>query len=296
MALPGDAVSRAFLDACHLELRALKPGNIGVHGESRGMTVADFERSAEAAAPVMGMPGISVGRRILRAIEATREVVNHNTNLGIALLAAPLAQAALDEGDGDLRARVMRTLDTLSVDDASDAYAAIRLAEPGGLDTVPEQDVRREPTVTLREAMRMADPRDRVALQYVSGFADIFDMGLPFLADAEDQGDTPEWATTALYMHFLAHYPDALIARKYGSEIAGDVHEMAQELDAEITRSLQSDDAQKHLLEFDAWLKARAYNPGATADLVVATLFAARLIHAERPIDHDDFGLNYPKS
>src|SRR5690349_23718513 len=62
------------------------------------MSVADFEKSAEAAAPVIGQATLSVGARIRLAVEATRGAVGHNTNLGIILLAAPLAQAGLTRG------------------------------------------------------------------------------------------------------------------------------------------------------------------------------------------------------
>jgi len=44
-------------------------------------------------AAVIAVPGASVGRRILRAIQSTRAMVAFNTNLGIVLLCAPLAHA-----------------------------------------------------------------------------------------------------------------------------------------------------------------------------------------------------------
>ena len=47
--------------------------------------------------------------------------------------------------------------------DASDVYAAIRLAAPGGLGSAPEEDVANEPTRPLVEVMRLAAHRDAVA-------------------------------------------------------------------------------------------------------------------------------------
>ncbi len=84
----------AFGAACRAELQALKPGNVHVHAPGHGMTVEDFERSAEAAAPWVAAPGLGVGERVLRAVESTRAACGQNTNLGILLLAAPLAAAA----------------------------------------------------------------------------------------------------------------------------------------------------------------------------------------------------------
>ena len=96
------AVGEAFHDSCLAELDALKPGNVHRFADDTRMSVADFERSAAAAAPVMGRAGLPVGKRILGAVEATRNAVGQNTNLGIILLAAPLASAALDQIETNL--------------------------------------------------------------------------------------------------------------------------------------------------------------------------------------------------
>ena len=61
-----------------------------------------------------------------------------------------------------------------TVEDAREVYAAIRLANPGGLNDAAEQDVRDEPTVTLHEAMALAKDRDSVARQYADNFSDVF--------------------------------------------------------------------------------------------------------------------------
>ena len=55
--------------------------------------------------------------------------------------------------------------------DARLAYAAIREAHPGGLGTAGDQDLAGEPSVTLLEAMRLAQGRDLVAREYATGFA-----------------------------------------------------------------------------------------------------------------------------
>ncbi len=131
--LKPEAIARSFLDACLAELDALKPGNVHRFGDGHGMTTADFVASAEAAAPVMGRQDLAVGERIRLAVEATQRAVAQNTNLGIILLAAPLANAALDPRRGNLEKRLHRVLAALSVDDARNAYQAIRAAKPGGL-------------------------------------------------------------------------------------------------------------------------------------------------------------------
>ena len=87
-------IATAFVAACRDEIEAPKPGNVHVFAEGHGMTVRDFLRSAEAAAPALCKPSTPVGARILTAVEATFAAVGMNTNLGIILLCAPLAAAA----------------------------------------------------------------------------------------------------------------------------------------------------------------------------------------------------------
>ncbi len=55
--------------------------------------VEQFISSAEASAQHIADPSPGLGQRILKAISATHQAVGCNTNLGIVLLCAPLAQA-----------------------------------------------------------------------------------------------------------------------------------------------------------------------------------------------------------
>jgi triphosphoribosyl-dephospho-CoA synthase len=272
-----NATEQAFHDACLAELEALKPGNVHRFSDGHRMSVADFEKSARAAAPAMGRTGLSVGKRILRAVEATKKAVGQNTNLGIVLLAAPLASAALDPESGDLRARVADVLDALTVEDARDAYRAIRLAAPGGLGEVPSHDITTAPRITLLEAMRAAEARDRIAWNYANNFTDIFGLGLPWLRQARERWGLSPSAVTRVYLGFVAHVPDTLIERKFGADIAASVLEEARPLEAGLLECSLTHDTAAPLIAFDAALKERGLNPGTSADLTVATLFAATL-------------------
>jgi triphosphoribosyl-dephospho-CoA synthase len=278
-----EAIARSFLDACLAELDALKPGNVHRLGDGHRMTVADFVASAEAAAPLIGRKSLSVGKRIRLAVEATRAAVKQNTNLGIVLLAAPLAGAALDRRSGDFQSRLRRVLQELSVDDAREAYRAIRETNPGGLGEAPAHDVRSEPEVTLFEAMRAAEARDRIAWNYTHDFADIFTLGLKWLAHARERWSDPAWATTRVYLGFLAHVPDTLIERKFGERIAARVREEARPIESSLTETSSPEAMTAPLAAFDRALKERGLNPGTSADLTVATLFAAVLMANDAP-------------
>jgi triphosphoribosyl-dephospho-CoA synthase len=277
--LTAEQVARAFRDACLAELDALKPGNVHRFGvDDVGMSVADFETSARVAAPALAAPGLFVGARIRRSVEATIDAVGHNTNLGIVLLSAPLASAALEPTGGDLRERLAKILAGLSVADAREAYAAIRYAKPGGLGEARAHDVGGEPDVTLLEAMEAAEGRDRIAWNYTHDFTDIFDLGLARFEQAMAESDSLPPAATSVYLGFLASIPDTLIARKFGITQALEVQQEAKVLVARLGNLADDEQArERDLMAFDRSLKARGLNPGTSADLTVATLFAASL-------------------
>lgn len=261
-----------FLAACRAELAALKPGNVHVHAGGHGMEMAQFEAAAAVAAPLIAASDMKVGERIRRAVEASLAAAGCNTNLGILLLCAPLAAAAERTSPPSLRERLRDVLNDLDEQDAADVFAAIRMANPGGLASAPEQDVAAPPTTGLLEAMGLAADRDRVARAYVTDYAEIFDFGLPVLANTRAQTSDPELAVTTLHMAFLAYFPDSHIARKHGPAVAKEVCAEAREL-APLWQPVAQCNTLPRLLDFDADLKRRNLNPGTTADIVVATLF-----------------------
>jgi triphosphoribosyl-dephospho-CoA synthase len=184
----GEAISAAAQLACLLEVSAPKPGNVSPERHFHDTRYEDFLASAVAIGPALAEAGSRpLGATIRSAVEATARWTRSNTNLGIVLLLAPLARAAARPG-GDLRSRVAAVLDETTVADAVEAYAAIRLARPGGLGKAGAEDVAVAPTVTLRDAMALAADRDAVAREYVTGFAVTFDVGVPALAAARRRG------------------------------------------------------------------------------------------------------------
>jgi triphosphoribosyl-dephospho-CoA synthase len=272
-------IAELFLGACRAELAALKPGNVHVHAGGHGMEVTQFEASAEAAAPWIAAPGVKVGTRILRAVEASVAVAGCYTNLGILLLCTPLAAAAELPRNESLRERLREVLNSLDDEDAAAVFAAIRAANPGGLGSVPEQDVAAPPTVPLLEAMGIAAKRDRIAAAYLTDYVEIFEFGLGVLANARRHTDDETLAVTTLHMAFLAYFPDSHILRKHGAAAAEVVREQALEL-APLWQPVARRNTLAKLLDFDAELKRHNVNPGTSADLVVATLFTASLCDA----------------
>ncbi|WP_020475786.1 RimK family alpha-L-glutamate ligase [Zavarzinella formosa] len=255
--------------ACMWEVLAQKAGNVHPGARFRDMTHLDFLMSGMAIAPVLGNAvGKPLGETILEAIRATRRVVRCNTNLGIALLLAPLA--AVPETD-DLRAGLIRVLEATTVQDSVNVYEAIRLAVPGGLGEAPDQDVRKQPTLPFREVMAMAANYDQIAAEYANGFLTIFQLGVPMLLEGLQIHGRLERAIQYLQLRWLATHEDTLISRKRGPVIARETSRQARDVLA------NGGPGSPAYAEFDHWLRAdgNARNPGTTADLITACLYVA---------------------
>ncbi len=258
--------------ACLLEATVPKPGNVHPGASFSDLCYDDFVRAGEVCAPILGRANeCGVGETVLDCVRATRSVLTTNPNLGIILLLAPLAAVPrhlrLAEG-------LPTVLDRLTVDDSRLVFEAIRLAAPGGLGDAPEQDVRSQPTEPLPAIMRLAADRDAIALQYATGFSLVLNEGLPLLVEGDAFVRHPETAVIRLHLELMARSPDSLIARKCGPAVAAESSERAARVLA--SGWPESDTGRAELNRLDAWLRGdgNRRNPGTTADLVAAVLFA----------------------
>lgn len=263
-------ISRAVYLACIYEATARKPGNVHPGASFDDLRWEDFLLSAAAISPILPrFAPDGVGRMVLEAVRATREVVSSNTNLGIVLLLAPLVRADV------LSIPLPEVLRTLTVEDASLVYRAIRELTPGGMGKVEEQDIADEPTITLLEAMRLAKDRDTIAKWYCTDYADLAGFCLMWLERLlVEEKLRAESAIVQLQLIVLTQISDSLIERKQGREAANEVRERAGPLwlDGLTTRKNRA-----KVAEFDAWLRSygKSRNPGTTADMITATLYVA---------------------
>lgn len=286
MSLRWSRCSDGFLAqlGCIWEATARKVGNVHRYADFQDTTYLDFVLSGTAIPfAIDRVHQMGVGLTIWGAVSDTRDVVSRNTNLGILLLLVPLVEAArgeLAEGNMELvavdcRTELPQVLAELTVRDTEHVYAAIRLANPGGLGDSPEQDVKDQPTVTLLEAMKLAADRDLVARQYANGFADVFDFGVPAFLAGFERFSCVEAAIVDSQLRWLADYPDSLIARKNGPAVAADVQRRAA--DALRLGGITTSDGRRAGVELDKYLRSdgNKLNPGTTADLITASLFVA---------------------
>jgi triphosphoribosyl-dephospho-CoA synthase len=274
-AAPDDIAAAAQL-ACLLEAHAPKPGNVSPDRDFTDVGYGDFVASAAAiGAPFARVAGTPLGALVREGVEATARWAPSNTNLGILLLLAPLAKAAL--GPNDLRSNLTGVLDATTVDDAREVYAAIRLANPGGLGRAANQDVARDPTLPLREVMRLAADRDGIAREYDTVFSATFDTGVPALRQARADGLGWDDAIVETFLTLLAAAPDTHIARRAGLDRAASVSRLAVTVLAD--GGVRSDAGRLSVARFDRSLRddRHSANPGTTADLTAAAILVLLL-------------------
>lgn len=257
--------------ACLMEATAPKPGNVYPGKAFDDLCFDDFVQAARAISnPLAALPGIGLGQRILHAVKETRAATGTNVNLGIVLLLAPLAAVPTDV---PLELGIHAVLASTTIDDAELVYEAIRLAQPGGLGQVDSQDVAARPTISLKAAMALAADRDRIAEQYVTDYQLVFAARRELCAQLVRSSS---WQHAIVYLHLwiLSLWPDTLIARKCGVTIADEASTRARSLIARAADMTEVDSTE--LQNFDTWLRADGHrrNPGTTADLIAATLYA----------------------
>ena len=257
--------------ACLLEVSTPKPGNVHRAADFEDLSLNDFLVSAVSIGPSLeSAERRGVGRTVLEAIQATRQHVGRNTNLGTVLLLAPLA--AVPRGIS-LAAGVGRVLGTLDAEDARLVYEAIRLAQPGGTGRADEMDLHDPPPSNLLSAMRAASERDLVARQYADEYAVIFQQATPWLLEGCEAGWSLTEAIIRTHVRLLHEHPDSLIARKCGTQVARQAALRAgSALDAGLPGDPNYDAA---LADLDFWMRSdgNRRNPGTTADLIAASLF-----------------------
>jgi len=271
--------------ACLLEVSAPKPGNVNRQYDFGDTHFEDFLLSAVAIRPALQAANRSgVAQIIWRAIRDTHRLITSNTNLGIVLLLAPLTKACYLSQKADLiavREELAHILAGLTVEDARKAYAAIRLAQAGGLGHSAQADVAEEPVITLLQAMALAQEHDAIAREYVTRFAITFETGVPAIESGWEVSKNLPLAIVHGYLTILAAVPDTLIARKRGLDTALEVSKQA----ANVLKSggVFSGAGSRALRELDQQLRMDEHNlnPGTTADLTTASLFLFLYLHSD---------------
>jgi triphosphoribosyl-dephospho-CoA synthase len=274
-----DHIAACVRLACELEVLSPKPGNVFPGREFSNASVSDFLKSADVIAPILAKASSqTLGETILLCVNATQVGVGHNTNLGIILLLAPLASVpqTMSLADG-----IDVILEATTIQDARLMYQAIREASPNGLGEVPDQDLGAEPDRTLTDCMRLAAGHDQIAAQYANGFRGVLGSGNQWLQDSDAMAESVRLRIAWLAIRMMSEWGDTLISRKCGRPMSSIVRERASAVLSSSWPQGAIRNGQDPLLEtefadFDAFLRSDGHqrNPGTTADMVAAVLFA----------------------
>lgn len=274
-----DKVSLAAQLACLLEVSANKPGNVTPFADFADTRYTDFLASSVILGRALRKAAtVATGSLVLDAVRETKRLIGRNTNLGIALLFAPLAKAALRKGRRPLRSRLRSVLTSLTPYDGQRVYEAIRLAQPGGLGDANQFDVRAtRGRVPLLGAMCLAMDRDSIAREYATDFEITFTLGAPILERSLQESNDLGSSVIQTYLTLLSRVPDSLIARKCGAREAGRISREAGKILA--IGGAFSEQGKRRLARWDPTLRQRGnrLNPGTTADLTASALFVVML-------------------
>ena len=261
--------------ACLLEVSAPKPGNVHRGADFEDMTFVDFAISAVAIAPAHGAtPCVAEwAGRCCDAIasharsgryqhESGNRVAAGSAGRRAARRAAPTRCPA---GPGLARRRATARI----------VYDAIRQAQPGGLGQVEAMDVAAAAPADLLAAMQAASDRDLVARQYVTGLprtgrSAALAAGRPWTGLVAGRYDRAHAIAVA---ESIRRQPDRAQVRP-GRLAAG---RGAGQPGCSRRACRATADYDQALADLDFWLRSDHHrrNPGTTADLIAAGLFAA---------------------
>ena len=277
-----------------LEVISPKPGNVNPMHEFHDTRFEDFIIGAIAIAPTIRNSAINgyyagVGRIRLSDIGigknirlAVKDVMNShsggNTHLGIAMLLVPMASSAgiaIAEGKltrDKLRDGIMKVIAHTTVDDSLEFYRAIEISGTKALGKL------NKPRVPFYRLMEISAKKDRNAEELSNGMQIILNLGLSKIEEFLNKTGSLRDSITMTYLEILSRYPDTFIARKMGIETARMISKRAK-LILE-SGGILNENGIKEIEEFDSELRkyGNKLNPGTTADMVTASLFAYLLL------------------
>lgn len=292
------------------EVVAAKPGNVNRSCDFEDLHLVDFLSAGITVGQTLAehqRHPQGLGKLVLEMVRNSKSVCQSNANLGIALLFGPLGNAAIHllqtqsavASPDHLQQACQEVISNAEVADTRLIYQAINLAQPGGMGKVSESDLADAGSLSVFDTpeavMKRAAERDLIALEYATGFSTTFQQTLPQLLQFQAMGYPLQWSIIGTTIFLLGQAPDSLIHRKLGSEAAKSVQNQAlqvgngwwgrslpdwNEFRENFWQSISDD-----LADFDFHLRSDGHrrNPGTTADLIAAGLFAGLVSGAISP-------------
>jgi triphosphoribosyl-dephospho-CoA synthase len=273
-------IMRASQIACCLEVSAFKPGNVHRNRDYNDIKYHHFISSGIAFGQVIYEASQSegnIGYYIKRGVIESKKWSPTNANLGIIMLHIPIATASgkLEEFNEDtLKKNLKDIILNTTVEDAINVYDAINIAMAGGLNKpkdgpdVSSEDAKKElieKNLTLYDVFKISSEWDNISKEWTNNFKISFE-GYELINKYYNETNDIHLSITKTFLTLLSKYPDTLIARKKGLEVAKMVSKMAKDV-------LDNFSMEK-VVEFDKYLskEGNKLNPGTTADLIASSL------------------------
>ena len=265
-------VKSSYIASCTYDVQCIKPGNVNYLSGHRDTVNDDFIKSFEVTSDIISLPNLSLGQRIYKCVESTKEAIDNNTNLGIILLCSVFIQSLLENEKHSISEAIKAVIMNASHQDVTDMCSAISLADPGGLGSHESYDVRSRPNISLHEIMSLSSNYDQISNQYSTYFADIFNFIIPTLHNSMNKIKDAKYAISYSFLKILEKYPDSHITRKYGHKIAKKTSNEASDLIKILDGDTRHESWGKNLMSLDKHYKMTRVNPGTTADLLVVSM------------------------
>lgn len=294
-----DLVAKISQIASVLEVSGYpKPGNVHRTRDFEDMSFEDFlisgivigdlmREAAERGLECKDQPDlcdeIGLGGLIKAAVLETNNWIENNTNLGIIMLLTPLSAAAgMSDNFRQLQDNLDKIMRSTTPMDAYNLYDAINIAEAGGMGEVDELDVTSEKTkmelidqeINMFQVLDLSSEWDMLAFELTHHMPVTFEVGYPLFREIKNSYGINK-ATIQTFLTILSEFPDTLISRKYGDDVATSVSSHARNI--LIDDKILNDDNYSLLMDFDEKLVLDGLNPGTTADLTASSIMAAFL-------------------
>ena len=297
--LDPDLVAKIAQIASVLEVSGYpKPGNVHRTQDFEDMIFEDFLISGIVIGDVMkkaalkgakykdkpdSLYKIGLGELIKEAVEETNKWIANNTNLGIIMLLTPLSAAAgMTDNFLKLRDNIDKIMRATTSKDALNLYDSINIADAGGMGERDELDVGSEKAkeellkneINMFQVLDISSEWDMLSFELTNQMPVTFEVGFPLFKNVKMNYGINK-ATIQTFLTILSEFPDTLISRKYGVNVAMEVLNDAKNILN--TGGILNEEGYKLLKNFDQTLISKKLNPGTTADLTASSIMVALL-------------------
>ncbi len=272
--------------ACILEVTTEKPGNVT---PTHDFTDTKFENfvfgsmligDAVEKAFINGyQENFRIGKQIYDFVRQSKTNNKTNTHFGIALLFIPLATALGTmiknkkkfKNFDELKDAIDYVMKKTESNDSIYIHKAIKTANVRVSENADKFDVLsrnfadivRKENVKFYDLLKISADKDLIAKELTTKM-DISFRYLVFLKNFSIfSREISRGEILLLYLNLLSKYPDTLIAKKYGINMARDVSKMAKEV---IDKNLAIE-------KFSDYMYKNNINPGSTADITANVVF-----------------------